>query len=87
MYNDIYKREKKYKQKTKNIYIYISTVAIVPLGIVATVQNLKIKNKKVAHQNYTVDEQCNTLCEHWPNTIAAQPLFIYLIELKKKSTY
>ena len=46
MYSDIYKREKKYKQKTKNIYIYISTVAIVPLGIVATVQNLKIKNKK-----------------------------------------
>ena len=41
----------------------------------------------MAYQNYTVDEQCNTLCEHWPNTIAAQPLFIYLIELKKKSTY
>ena len=28
------------------------------------------KLKKVAHKNCTVDEQCNTLCEQWPNTIA-----------------
>ena len=27
--------------------------------------------KKMAHQNCTVDEQCNTLCEQWPNTVAA----------------
>ena len=61
----------------KYIYIYIYNCS----------KQKRKRKKRVAHQNYTVDEQCNTLCEHWPNTIAAQPLFIYLIELKKKSTY
>ena len=29
------------------------------------------KKKKVAHQNCTVDKQCNTLCEQCVNTVAA----------------
>ena len=53
MHSDIYiKREKSTKKK-------VSTVAIVRLGTVATIQNFK-KNKKkdkVANQNGTVDEQ------------------------------
>ena len=44
MYSDIYKRKKKKKnkQKTKK---KVSTVAIVPLGTVATIQNFKKKTK------------------------------------------
>ena len=56
-YNNIYKRKKKYKRNTKKKKKTVATVAIVPFGIVATVQNLKNKDK-VAHQNDTIDEQC-----------------------------
>ena len=63
-------------KKKKNV----TTVAIVAW-------QLLFKTKKVAHQNCTVDEQCNTLCEQWPNTVTAQLLFIQLIEIDKKVFY
>ena len=42
-----------------------------PLGTVATIQNLKKKKKKdkVANQNGTVDEQWKTLYEQCKNTV------------------
>ena len=40
-------------KKKKNV----ATIATVPLGTVATFQNLKKKEDKVANQNGTVDEQ------------------------------
>ena len=62
-YNNIYKRKKKYKQKTKK------NVATVPLGTVTIVQNFEKKKKeKVANQNGTVDEQWKRLYEQCKNT-------------------
>ena len=46
-------RKKKEKKKKK----YVAIVATVSLGSIATVQNLK-KKDKVAQQNGTVDVQC-----------------------------
>ena len=43
MYGDIYKREKKYKQKIDKKKKKKNTVATVPLGTVTTVQNFKKK--------------------------------------------
>ena len=34
-------------------------------------KNCNCSKKKVAHQNCTVDKQCNTLCEQCVNTIVA----------------
>ena len=56
-YNDIFKRKKKYKWKTGKKKKNVATIATVPLGTVATFQNLKKKEDKVANQNGTVDEQ------------------------------
>ena len=64
-YNNIYKRTKKYKQKAeKKKKKTVAAIATVPLGIVATVQNLKKKKKdKVTQQNGTIDVPCkNTRC-------------------------
>ena len=69
-YNNIYKRKKKSTNERPKIKT-VTTVATVPPGIVATVQNYKKKKDKVAHQNCTVDEQWKTLYEQWQNTIAA----------------
>ena len=53
----IYLKEKKSingrLEKKKNV----ATIATVPLGTVATVQNLKKKKDKVAQQNGTIDVQ------------------------------
>ena len=58
--------KKKVQTEDWNIYIYIYTVATVPLVTVVTVQNFKKKfkkkkRKKKANQNGTVDEQWKTL--------------------------
>ena len=34
-------------------------------------KTVTVQKKKVAHQNCTVDKQCNTLCEQCVNTIVA----------------
>ena len=65
-YNNIYKRKKKVQTKDPPKKKKVTTVATMPPSTVATVQNLKNKNKnkkikKVPHQNCTVDEQ-------WQNT-------------------
>ena len=44
MYSDIYKRKK--KKTNRRLKKKVSTVAIVPLGTVATIQNFKKKKKK-----------------------------------------
>ena len=45
------------RKKKEKKYIYVAIVATVSLGTIATVQNLK-KKDKVAQQNGTVDVQC-----------------------------
>ena len=59
-YNNIYKRKKKYKQKTKNKIIIkiVTIVATMPPGTVAIVRNFKKKKRQSAsldfHYRWTV---------------------------------
>ena len=57
MYSYIYKRKKKYKQKTEKGKKKVAIVATVPLATIATIQNFLKKKYKVANQNETIDKQ------------------------------